>query len=298
MKLVSQTEYLGQLFGEEEALRMLAKAGYDGIDWSFLEIMKMSDFETRPWFQDGWKERACRMRELADSLGVTIEQAHAPMPLSKGREEYDSIILDKVLQTMEAASIMGVKDIVVHPMQHKVPFLNTREQMFDANVEMYKAMVPYCEKWNIRVCTENMWHVGFDNRTIINSVCADPIEFRDMIDAVNSPWIRGCLDIGHCFVCNIDPLYAIRILGKDRITCLHVHDVDYSDDCHTLPYTRKVDWASVMKTLAEIGYTGNLTFEADSFMRGFPREFAQEAANFMVKVGRLLIGQFNAAKEN
>jgi len=296
MKLVSQTEYLAQLFGEEEAVRMLAKAGYDGIDWSFGEIMKMSDFETRPWYQDGWRDRAHQMRELADSLGVTIEQAHAPMPLSRGVEEYDSIILDKVLMTMEAASIMGVKNIVVHPKQHKVPFLNSQKEMFDANVEMYKALIPYCEKWNIIVCTENMWHVGFDNRTIINSVCADPTEFRDMIDAVNSPWIRGCLDIGHCFVCNIDPVFAIRTLGKERIACLHVHDVDYSDDCHTLPYIRRINWDAVLNALAEIGYEGHLTYEADCFLRGFPVDFQQEAANFMEQVGRMMIRKFEAAR--
>ena len=297
MKLVSQTEYLAQLYGEEQAVRMLAKAGYDGIDWSFGEVRTIADFETRPWHQEGWIERALRMRELAASCGVTIEQAHAPMPLSRGVEEYDSVILSKVLRTVEAAAIMGVKDIVVHPMQHKVPFLNSREQMFDANVAMYKSLVPYCEQWGIRICTENMWHVGFDNRTIINSVCADPVEFRDMIDAVDSPWIRGCLDIGHCFVCNIDPVYAIHTLGKDRISCLHVHDVDYSDDCHTLPYIRKVNWPAVMTALAHIGYEGNLTFEADCFMRGFPTEFTQEAADFMAKVGRLLIRQFHEAKE-
>lgn len=275
---------------------MLARAGYDGIDWSFGEILNMSAFETCPWYLDGWKDRARRMRELADSLGVTIEQAHAPMPLSRGREDYDSVILGKVLQTMEAASIMGVKNIVVHPMQHKVPFLNTREEMFDANVRMYKEMMPYCEQWNITVCTENMWHVGFDNRTIINSVCADPVEFRDMIDAVDHPRFRACLDIGHCFVCNIDPVYAIRTLGKDRIACLHVHDVDYSDDCHTMPYIRRVNWDAVLRALAEIGYEGSLTYEADCFLRGFPADFQQEAADFMVRVGRMMIRKFEAAK--
>ena len=84
----------------------------------------------------------------------------------------------------------------------------------------------------------------------------------------------------------------IRALGNKRLKCLHVHDVDGTNDSHTLPYFGVVQWEKVMKALAEIGYTGDLTFEADEFLRNVPTELYSDAEAFMAKTGRQLISIF------
>ena len=36
MRIATQTSYLGQLIGDVEAIKLLSKVGYDGIDYSIL----------------------------------------------------------------------------------------------------------------------------------------------------------------------------------------------------------------------------------------------------------------------
>ena len=47
-----------------------------------------------------------------------------------------------------------------------------------------------------------------------------------------------------------------------------------------------------MSALAEIGYKGDLTFEADNFMKNNPKELIPECEKFMVQTGRTLIKKF------
>jgi sugar phosphate isomerase/epimerase len=49
-----------------------------------------------------------------------------------------------------------------------------------------------------------------------------------------------------------------------------------------------VDQYAVAEALKEIGYRGDYTLEAASFLRPFRPEFHQEALNFMAKVSRHL----------
>jgi sugar phosphate isomerase/epimerase len=99
----------------------------------------------------------------------------------------------------------------------------------------------------------------------------------------------ACLDIGHAPLVGVDPCELIRALGRDRLKALHVHDVDGINDLHTLPYLSKINWDSVCAALKEIGYEGDLTFEAGNFVTPLPTELSAAAAKFMVAAGRHLI---------
>ena len=69
-----------------------------------------------------------------------------------------------------------------------------------------------------------------------------------------------------------------------------------SADEHTLPYYGKIEWESVMKALADIGYEGNLNYEASSFIKNVPVDLRPEGLAFMAKVGHYLIGRFEYYK--
>jgi sugar phosphate isomerase/epimerase len=83
-------------------------------------------------------------------------------------------------------------------------------------------------------------------------------------------------------------------MGKDRLQALHVHDVDYVSDCHTMPFMESLDWNAVAAALAQIRYEGNFTFEADNFLIKMPRELMPEASRLMAQTGRYLIGRIEA----
>ena len=63
---------------------------------------------------------------------------------------------------------MGVKLIVVHPKQH-LPYLegNNAEILKQLNLEFYNSLIPDCEKYGIKIATENMWQMD-ENKTPLN----------------------------------------------------------------------------------------------------------------------------------
>lgn len=286
MKLGTSTEILGRRFGEAEAVCMIARAGFDGVDWDFSGM----EFDDNPWNAENWRDYAGRMRELVEKNGISVLQAHAPYPTSKGQEPYDSIVLERIVRSVEAASVLGAKRIVVHPMKH-LNYVKHRAYLFEKNLELYRSLIPHCEKWGVQVCVENMYEKDRYTDAIVNSGCGMPEEFCAMLDELNSPWMVGCLDIGHAALVGVDPSDAIHMLGKDRLQALHVHDVDYFTDGHTLPFTEKLDWDSITAALAAIGYQGEFVFEADKFFRNFPDALCLDALRLMEKTGRYLMDE-------
>lgn len=279
------TEVLeAKLSGLDNTIRLLADVGFDAYDITLCGMYKNDEH----WANlDSYKEEASRLRALADKLGIACNQSHAPFPSSVGDDEKDAVIFNKIVRSMEVASILGAKIIVVHPKQH-LPYADNREELFRMNVEFYKSLIPYCEKFGIKVATENMWQRNANSKAIVDSTCSRAKEFCEYIDAVDSEWLVGCLDLGHIALVGGDIPNFIRTMGKDRLRALHVHDVDFISDIHTLPYTEQIDFDAVAAALAEIGYEGDMTFEAMKFFKGFPSELIPDAARLMCAVGKHL----------
>lgn len=284
MRLVTTTEKLAEAFGDEECVRILAEAGFDAIDWGFFEMAAGKGI----WCTDQWREHALALKELGGQCGIAFAQAHAPFPSSTGVQDEDALILERIIRSMEAAALMGIKNIVVHPRQH-LPYAKNKEALWQENLDFYRSLIPWCEKFGIRVCAENMWQYDNRRRYIIDSVCSQPEEFCGLLDTLNSPWITGCLDLGHCALVGVEPEDFIRAMGKNRLQALHVHDVDYLHDCHTMPFLKSLNWENITGALAEIGYEGDFTFEADSFYEGFPDALKRDACRLMERTGRYLI---------
>jgi sugar phosphate isomerase/epimerase len=164
-------------------------------------------------------------------------------------------------------------------------------------VEFYGKLMPYCEKFDIKIATENMWQYDDKRKIIIESTCGTPEEFNRYVDAVNNENLVACLDLGHCGLIGEDAAYMIRTIGHDRLQALHVHDNDHLHDSHTAPYCGKMDWDAIAQALADIDYTGVFTFEADDFYSSYPDEFFPTCAKFLHDIGRLLISKIEAAKK-
>ena len=285
MLLSTQTAGLQDRYGYEKAIEMLAKAGYDAYDMSFFHPLGEND----ELYKENFREYAKTLRRHADRLGIVCNQAHAPFPSSTGDPAKDALIFDSIVRSMEAASILGAYCIIVHPKQH-MQYRGNEQKLKEINCQFYKSLIPYCEKFGIRVAVENMWQMNpIGRKTIVNSTCARVEEFCEYIDMLDSEWIVACLDIGHVSLCGEDMATMIRGLGGKRLKALHVHDTDGYRDLHTLPFMSENDFSLIMRLLAEIGYEGDLTFEADHFFHGFPKEMHQDVADFMQKTGRQLI---------
>lgn len=273
-------------FGDEKAIRLCKEYGYDAYDMSFF---RMFSDENDPMNQPDYREYAKHLREVADEIGIVCNQAHAPFHSSQG-DEKDGERFDAIVRSIEAAAILGAKAIVVHPKQH-LSYKTEKAALWEMNLEFYRALAPFAKQFGIKIALENMWQYNNEGGRIIDSVCSRPEEFKAYLDELNDDCFIACLDIGHAAVTDEDIPHFIRTLGRDYLLALHVHDVDHKNDNHTLPYTAKINWDEVTSALAEIDYQGDLTFEADVFVRQFPKAVWDEASILQVAVGRHLINE-------
>lgn len=292
MLLSTSTGYLSKIFSVEEAVKLLSDAGYKAYDFSLCGKHNgriLADSED-------YREKAIALRKYADSLGIICNQSHAYFPSSVGDKAKDEEIYNKIIRDMEIASILGAKIIVVHPKQH-LKYADNSEELFKINVEFYKSLIPYCRKFGIKVAMENMWQHNNSAGCICDSTCSRAWEFCKYMDAVDSEWIVGLLDVGHTALVDADLKDFINKLGNKRLQALHIHDNDLKNDSHTLPFTRNIDFNTLTSALAEIDYQGDFTYEADSFMVRFPKELLPSVVRFMREVGDYLVEDIKLKKQ-
>lgn len=288
MKISTTTGRLVKHFDFETAIDILADAGYDALDFSVFDAEFYDDTHNKDYY--------LHIRKYAEDKGLYFNQSHAPFGSSFPEEERTAKRFGEIVTAMKHASYLGVKNIVVHPCQHigySIP--GNPEKLFEINMDFYRRLIPYAEEYGIKVALENMWQNPVEG-VIGHSTCSRPDEFIRYLDELNNDAFVGCLDIGHALLVREMPDEFIRKLGSKRLKCLHVHDVDGTVDSHTLPYFGRVNWEKVMTSLAEIGYDGELTFEADNFFNQKPLELLPDAARYMAKTGRTLANIFENAK--
>ena len=274
-------------FGREKGIDIIADAGFPAIDFSMFRDL---DFA----FCENWKENAKKYKEIADRRGVIFNQAHAPF--GGGFDVYTKQTLPKMPRVFEFAAMLGVKQIIVHPAQ-KIPYLGHEEEMFEINMELYSSLAPYAKNCGIKIAIENMWQNRPVTGYICDDVCADPRELNRYYDALNDPEaFTVCLDLGHVALCGREPQDAIRTIGHDRLGALHVHDVDYVRDLHTLPGSAKINWDAVCHALADIDYKGDFTLEADKFLENYDVAFRPTASKFMAEVCKHLTNKIETYK--
>lgn len=290
MILSTNSDQLLNKFGDEKAVEMLAKAGFDAIDYSFCSI---KNNENHPFLKTGYASHAKHLKECADSCGVFFNQAHAVFPTGfVDDENFNKLTFEQIIRNFEIASNLGIKNIVVHPIHcfgHKI-------DEWQYNMDFYGSLLPYAKEFGIKMAIENMWRKDPNRGFIVASALGYGKELADFFDALDARYFTVCLDIGHCALVGEMPDDVIRLLGNRRLGCLHVHDVDYLQDNHTLPFTRKLDFAAITKALGEIDYIGDFTFEADMFFKKFPDEMLPIVLKFMHDTGRQLIKMIEDAK--
>ena len=152
MLLSTQTSRLQNKFGYKKAFEILKNAGFDAFDLSLFHPTDEND----GLYKENFREYAKELRQYADSLGIVCNQSHAPFPSSTADRAQDKPIYDSIIHAMEIASILGAKDIVVHPKQH-LPYRANADELKKINLDFYKSIIPYCEKFIIHVAVENMW---------------------------------------------------------------------------------------------------------------------------------------------
>lgn len=276
MKLVTMTNMLAGRFGIFKALEMIKEAGFDGYDYSFFGK------EWQACLSENWKDHALEIKAAADKLGLPCLQAHSPCMKKMPEEISEADYIAITIRAMEVAAILECPIIVVHPAEKY-----TAEQNRDA---LYLKLMPVAERLGVKVATENMFSWQDERQLMtVPSACGTAEDFVAHIDVLPHSNFTACLDLGHAQMVNCEGApRMIRALGK-RIGALHVHDNDLIYDDHIFPFAGFSDWEEITSALAEVGYNGHFTFEADQFMVRYPDELLPYCLKLLERTGRYLI---------
>jgi len=285
MRLLTETLVIHNLFGDEHGFRLIKEAGFDGVDYSFENLCDEEEV-----LGENYKEYAYKVKGLLEKNGLVCSQAHAPIVQMYGRrfDETEKPWL-QVVRSIEAASILGAEQIVVHAT--RVPeevddFLHT--------VRYYKSFEPYCKKFGIRIAIENIGIRDMKRECTVERYGTSQ-KLYGLLAALESSWFVVCVDVGHA-ACSVGPRPEELIAGLDNnvLRCLHIHDNDFKHDNHSLPYTGEINWDNVMNALKSIKYHGDFALETITYLRKFDTSLMGEALKFAQVIGRYLINKLES----
>ena len=288
MLLSTNTVDVQRHYSGNEMVDLFCSAGFNAMDFSFFDP---------EWYGDARKDAFfTELRKYAQDAGMCFNQAHAPFHSSFPDAKQTEDRFRDIVCALRKASLLGAKSIVVHPVQH-LTYGNegVPEQLFELNMEFYGKLIPYCEEFGIRVAVENMWQYHPWPK-ITHSTCSRPEEMNRYLDTLNSPWITGCLDVGHAALVGQSPAEFVRGMGGERLGALHIHDVSKTEDLHTIPHQGVINWDALMQALGQIGYRGELTLECDGFLKKVPPQRYPEALRLMAGLGKDLIEMLRCAR--
>lgn len=256
MKISSEIASIAKFVGQEKAIEYLAGTGFDAWDYSLFHVTceDFSDLSRR----SSLIERSKQLRDLALSLGIHCNQAHAPFPTK----------IDSAKMALECTAAAGGKICVVHPLN---------KQTAQENAELFRELLPFAKACGVIIATENMWNWDYEKNIALPAACSSHEDFARHIDIVDDEYLAACLDIGHSEMAGLDTscVQMLTFLGK-RVKALHVHDNDLHRDSHQIPFSMSIDFDKFAKALADIGYDGYLTLEADRYIASYTAEHGED----------------------
>ena len=286
MKLSVETFILREMFSDEEALRMIRKAGFDAYDYSFYWGNDQTDMLGEDYLQ-----RAMALRQLGESLNISCNQAHDPFEVSYGDKfDLDNRNYLRLVRCLEFASVLGANHVIVHAIKDNLP---EGLDFIAYNRQFYESLIPWCEKFGICICVENLFN--WQEKAI--PVLCNPTEHQDFVRQLNSPWVKICVDVGHSAITGYKPEEVLAAMDPQLLAALHIHDNDGFRDQHLLPGQGCMDWNAITAALGNIGYLGDFTFELTGYWRSKQPEQMAAALLTAQQEGRKLINQIDAYRQ-
>lgn len=243
----SISNYVYIRYGENR-FKYMKEDGFDACDFGLSETE--SEFYKNP-------KLLLEEKRLADEAGVEIFQVHGPWryPPQDTTEQERAERFEKMRLCLEMTKMLGCKYMVIHPI---MPFGPDDDGDYDVffkmNVEFFKKLIPHAKENGVIICLENM---PMKKLTI-----APPKDTADLIYALDSEWVKMCLDTGHSIIREVQPADALRKYSE-LITTLHLHDNKGNRDWHYYPFDERgiIDWADFSKALKEVSFKGTLDLE-------------------------------------
>ncbi len=205
------------------------------------------------------------IKKMIEGEGLKIASLAAGLywnyPPSASDPDVRKKAVDCIRKQIEAANVLGAGAILVVPGVVGKGFgtyarFDRYDVAYDNALESVNAVTADAQAARVVVGLENVW----------NNFLVSPLEMRDFIDKIGSPFVGAYFDVGNMLPWGY-PEHWIPILGK-RIARVHVKD--FKKSVGTLSgfvdlLAGDVDWVAVIRELKAIGYEGPLTAEMGGY---------------------------------
>lgn len=246
----------------KELATAAGQAGFDAVELTFSAeglLTTQTPQERCRQVAQTFAEAGVAIASLATDLFWRFHYGHEDASVRQQAKELTRVGLD-LAAWLGTDALLVVPAVVgrsnePHPQVRYVDALHR-------SLDTLGKMASEAEDRGVRIAIENVW-----NRFLLS-----PVEMRDLIDQVNSPWVGAYFDIGNAMAFGY-PQDWIATLGR-RIVRVHAKDYDLTRpgpagfDCPL--QAGSVAWPAVMAALREAGYEGPLVYEG----RGEPAEVA------------------------
>ena len=241
-----------KLYGAQQGYSTIKSIGYDCVDYQRFCNTETELFSASA---DEFERMVACDRKLIEDCGLEVFQTHGPWryPPRDGSEEERAERFEKMSKAVYGTALLGCSRFVIHPIMPWGTGAQELQQLYDINLEFMSRLAEVGSQHNVVICLENM--------PMFNFPMAPPAVCLELAKDVNSPWLKLCLDTGHCTTQQVNPADAVRMIGKDMLYALHIHDNDGTDDKHWVPFTGIIDWDDFKDALQEIKFDGCISIE-------------------------------------
>lgn len=169
-------------------------------------------------------------------------------PVSKDKGIKD-VSVKRYFQSLEIASRLGAKTVVFHTCFNNLLKQRIyRDNFFRQSVEFYNELIPCFEERKITAAIENVHEPDSDM-------------IRNIIAAVNSPYLKATIDIGHLNLHSEIPAKDwIKNYGI-MLHHMHFHNNYGDEDAHQSLKKGTVNVKSILTALKEMHLYPSITFE-------------------------------------
>lgn len=269
-------------YGFAEGLARMKAHGYEALDYQ-----RFADTETELFrVSEAEFERTLRTQRAAiEDAGIEITQTHGPWrwPPRDFTEEDRAERFEKMAKSIRGTAILGCRNFVIHPI---MPFGDDRdpepERLWDMNLAFMSRLVEVGRSCDVVV--------NFENMPMIALSISRPEAILRFVKTVDSPFFKVCLDTGHCAVFGDSPAQAVRLIGKEYLATLHIHDNNGHNDLHWNPYTGVIDWDDFSAALREIGFEGAVSLETAAPGR-IPQDIREPFEQGLFHMARRIAGR-------
>ncbi len=199
-----------------------------------------------------------RARDLIDRLELEPYSLHAPFKDTIDITALDGTLREQALREVEqaadAAAMLGVKYLVIHPGPERsnVPREERLERM-DRAAESLNRVAQYCRDRDVRLVLENM----------LPHLFTGPVrELLWILGSLSAQDVGICLDTGHAFLSGDLEGVVHKVSG--HLWMLHVSDTHGHHDDHLPAGQGVLDWHRLLAQVAGLGFKGTLILEIHS----------------------------------